>query len=277
MELTVAACQILTFHDPGKSAEKVVHWMKQAAAKGVDVVAFPEACLCGYAYAPEYWSAARPDDFARAEERVIAEARALGLAVVLGTVHWEGPSVYNSLLVIDKGGLVRGRYAKTHLAEDWSAPGHILPTYAVAGVESCFLVCHDIRYPELVRLPAIAGARICYFCSCESGLVLEHKLSAYRAMPISRACENTIYLVMANTPADPRDITGKSQSHGNSKIIDPQGNVLDEAGYFEERLVMAKIDVDAATRAMALRAVTDRTLLREWMLGGTRLVDRHPA
>jgi len=277
MKLSVAACQILSHSEPDKSADKVLGWMEQAAAQGVDVISFPEACLCGYSCTPEYWAAAKPEDFARAEGRVIAKSRELDLAVILGTAHWGGKSVYNSLLVIDKGGVVRGRYAKTHLAEDWSAPGHALPTYQIAGVESCFLVCHDIRYPELVRLPAIAGARICYFCSSESGLTQEHKLSAYRAMPISRACENTIYLVMANMPADPHDILGKSQSHGNSKIIDPQGNVLDEAGYFEERLVTAVVDVEAATRAMAMRAVTDSTILRDWMVEGVRLVERHSA
>ena len=50
------------------------------------------------------------------------------------------------------------------------------------------------------------GAQLCIFCSCEAGLLSEHKLSAYRAMPISRATENGIYLLMANTPANPDDI-----------------------------------------------------------------------
>jgi predicted amidohydrolase len=72
----------------------------------------------------------------------------------------------------------------------------------VAGVKSCFIICHDVRYPELVRLPAIAGAQMCYFCSHESGLREEYKLSAYQAMPIARATENSIFCVMAHAPAD---------------------------------------------------------------------------
>ena len=74
------------------------------------------------------------------------------------------------------------------------------------------------------------GAKLCIFCSCESPLTLEHKLSAYRAMPISRAAENGIWLVMANTPADPSRMDADGQSHGNSKIIDPDGNVVREGG-----------------------------------------------
>ena len=49
--------------------------------------------------------------------------------------------------------------------------------------------------------------------------------------PISRATENGIYLVMANTPANPNDMHAPGSSHGNSKIIDPDGNVGKEAGF----------------------------------------------
>jgi predicted amidohydrolase len=159
--LRVAACQILTGPDVGKSTEKVLPWMEKAAADAVDVIAFPEACLCGYARG-DYWKSARPEDFQQGEARVIEAARRLQIAVILGTVHWEGQKLFNDLLVIDKGGIVRGRYSKTHLAEAWPTPGQVLPVYEVAGVKSCFIICHDVRYPELVRLPATAGAQMCY-------------------------------------------------------------------------------------------------------------------
>lgn len=272
-KLRIAACQILTSSEPDESADKVIVWMERAAAEAVEALAFPEACLCGYASDPTYWEHARPEPFLSAEARVAEAAGRLGLAVVLGTVHWRGDRRYNSLLAIDRGGQVRGRYAKSHLAESWSTPGDRLPVYELAGVPSCFIVCHDIRYPELVRLPAIAGARICYFCSCESGLLAEHKVSAYRCMPVARAAENDIYVVMANSPADARRLDSPSQSHGNSKIINPDGNVLCEAGHFEERLVVATIDVDAARRRWPERAVEDQTVLRDWLCDGAALVE----
>lgn len=266
--LRVAACQILTFPDVAKSTEKVVSWIEAAAKDGVDVIAFPEACLCGYA-SGDYWKTARPDDFQKGERLVIEASKRLDIAVVLGTVHWESEKVYDDLLIIDKGGKVRGRYSKTHLAESWPAPGRTLPVYDVAGVKSCFIICHDVRYPELVRLPAVAGAQICYFCSHESGLSEEYKLSAYRAMPIARATENSIFCIMANAPADPKTLRG---SHGNSKIIHPDGNVLVEAGHFEERLVTANIRVSDASRLIARRAADDETILKDWLNDGTKLV-----
>lgn len=273
MEVRVAACQILTFPDPAASADKAIAWMEEAVRDEVEVIAFPEACLCGYACDPAYWDAADPQAFRDAEERVVAAAAQLQLGVVLGTVHWEAGLLFNSLLVIDRDGSVRGRYAKTHLAEKWPAPGRRLPVFSLAGVRSCFIICHDVRYPELVRLPAAAGARICYFCSNESGLLQERKLSAYQAMPIARATENGIFLVMANAPGNPRNLNSPSQSHGNSKIVHPDGNVLEEAGFFEERLVTATINLEAATRSIAERAVEDDTMLRDWMRQGRELVE----
>ncbi len=266
--LRVAACQILTYPDVEKSTQKVLHWIETAAKNSVDVIAFPEACLCGYA-GNEYWKTAKPADFEKAEGIVIEASKRLNIAVVLGTVHWESNKIYNDLLAIDKGGLVRGRYSKTHLAESWPVPGKILPVYKLAGVKSCFIICHDVRYPELVRLPAVAGAQICYFSSHESGLKHEYKLSAYHAMPVARATENSIFCVMANAPADPQTLRG---SHGNSKIIHPDGNVLVEAGYFQERLVTANIKVSDATRRIARRAAEDNTILKQWLNEGIELV-----
>ncbi len=272
--IRVAACQILTYSDLEKSVQKIIQWMNSASEDGVDVVVFPEACLCGYQGDDNYWKKANPKDFENAELKIVAASKSLEIAVVLGTAHWEAGQLFNSLLAIDKGGKVRGRYAKTHLAESWPGlvPGKILPIYTLAGVKSCFIICHDVRYPELVRLPAAAGARICYFIGNESPLTKEHKLSAYKAMPIARATENGIFCVMANAPADPENINAPNQSHGNSKIIHPDGNVIAEAGYFEERLVSATIDISQATRSIALRAVKDDTILKDWLNRGVRLV-----
>ncbi|UCG48293.1 MAG: carbon-nitrogen hydrolase family protein, partial [Phycisphaerales bacterium] len=251
-----------------KSTEKVLSWIEAAAKDNVDVISFPEACLCGYA-PKDYWETADPKAFQNAEAKIIEASKRYNIAVVLGTAHWESGRIYNDLLVIDRPGVVRGRYSKTHLAESWAAPGKKLPVYSVAGIMSCFIICHDVRYPELVRLPAVAGARICYFCSHESGLAREDKLSAYNAMPIARATENSIFCIMANAPADPKTLRG---SHGNSKIIHPDGNVLIEAGYFEERLVTANIRIKDANRSIARRAANDDTILTDWLNDGVKLV-----
>jgi predicted amidohydrolase len=92
-------------------------------------------------------------------------------------------------------------------------------------------------------------------------------------MPISRATENSIYLVMANAPADSRNMHSQSQSHGNSKIIHPNGAVLAEAGYFSETLVSATIDLKPADRAMARRAAREDGKVSKWLREGSQMVE----
>jgi len=106
----------------------------------------------------------------------------------------------------------------------------------------------------------------------ETSVTAEYKLSAYRAMPISRATENGIYVVMCNAPADPNGLNRSGSSHGQSKVIHPDGNVLVEADIFSEELVIQDLDLDAASRGIALRALNDVTCLNTWMHDGLKLV-----
>ena len=81
---------ILRFPEPGKSAEKIIALMEKFTAKGVEMLAFPEVCLCGYACDPAYWQEAVPAAFAREKEKVVVTAGRLRLGVVLATAHWAG-------------------------------------------------------------------------------------------------------------------------------------------------------------------------------------------
>jgi predicted amidohydrolase len=272
MKRRIAACQMLS-HPGEDNASKIIDWIRQAAKEKIHAVCFPEAALPGYEKRADYLHDMPPEGFRKQEKRIIQAAKRNKIAVLVGSAHWEDGQVKNSILVIDQDGTVRGRYSKTHLAESWATPGRVLPIYRVAGMKSCFLVCHDGRYPELVRLPAVRGAQICWWCTNGSGLTFEYKRSMSRALPIARAAENDIFVVMANAPADPKDVMGKHQSTGNSIIVHPDGNALDEAKHFEERLVVADIDTRDARRQWALRARDDETILRDWMREGAELVD----
>ena len=273
--LTVAAVQMQVGQDIEDNARRAVEKLKELAAKGVDVAAFQEGFLYGYTSKPTFWNRLDPKRLPAAEARVIRACKRYKIAAVLGTAHLEGTTRFNSLLVIDRDGSVEGRYGKIHLAgEKWCEPSQHLPIYNLCGIPCCFIICHDVRYPELVRLPAAAGAKICFFCSCESTIEAEYKLSAYRAMPISRATENGIYLVMANAPAHANDLKSASSSHGESKVIHPDGNVMAEAGFFGEEDVVCTIDLAAATGGVARRAVNDHTSLRDWLQAGLDIVER---
>ncbi len=274
-KLRVAAVQIPAREDIEANADRVVGHLKDLAARRVELAAFSEGVLFGYSTDDKFWKALDLARIQKAERRIVAACRRLRIAAVVGSAHEEDGQRFNSLLIVDRDGSIRGRYGKIHLAgERWCAPSQHLPIYRLCCVDCCFLICHDIRYPELVRLPAAAGAQVCIFSSCESSLTAQNKLSAYRAMPIARATENSIYLGMANAPADAEDMNRGGSSHGESKIIHPDGNVLMEAGYFSEETLVSDLELAAASGAVAARAINDQTALRDWLREGVGLVER---
>lgn len=274
-EIKVAACQLLTSKDVVASTEKVLQQIEACADMQIQIAAFPEGCLFGYCCETEYWEQISPQTFKEAEAKIAAAARKFNIAVIVGSAHHDGENWHNDLAIIDQQGTLRYRYGKTFLAgEKWCTNNQSkLPIVQLANVNCCFIICHDVRYPELVKLPAAMGAQICFFCSCESGLLSEYKLSAYRAMPISRATENGIYLVMANTPANPEDIKAPGSSHGNSKIVHPNGNVIKEAGFFGDEIVSATINLLQATGSQAKRTYNENTILKEWFQRGCEFVE----
>ncbi len=274
-EIKVAACQLLTSKDVVASTEKVLQQIETCADMQIQIAAFPEGCLFGYCCETEYWEQISPQTFKEAEAKIAAVARKFNIAVIVGSAHHDGENWHNDLAIIDQQGTLRYRYGKTFLAgEKWCTNNQgKLPIVQLADVNCCFIICHDVRYPELVKLPAAMGAQICFFCSCESGLLSEYKLSAYRAMPISRATENGIYLVMANTPANPNDIKAPGSSHGNSKIVHPNGNVIKEAGFFGDEIMTATIDLSQATGSQAKRTYNENTILKEWFQRGCEFVE----
>jgi len=274
-ELKVAACQLLTSKDVLTSTEKVLQQIEKCAEMQIQIAAFPEGCLFGYCCETKYWEQISPQVFKEAEAKIAAAARKYNMAIVVGSAHHDGENWHNDLAIFDQQGSLKYRYGKTFLAgEKWCTNNQgKLPIVQLADVNCCFIICHDVRYPELVKLPAAMGAQICFFCSCESGLLSEYKLSAYRAMPISRATENGIYLVMANTPANPDDIKAPGSSHGNSKIIHPNGNVIMEAGFFGDEIVSTTIDLSHAKGSQAKRTYEENTILREWFQEGCEFVE----
>ncbi|HIG16654.1 MAG TPA: carbon-nitrogen hydrolase family protein [Candidatus Handelsmanbacteria bacterium] len=273
--LLVAAAQIDTDADLTQNLERIETRVREAAQLDCQVLLFHEGCLTGYPDADRVETL----DFAAieaAERRVQQLASELGIAVLLGTTSRRDGQVYNDLLIIDCDGRRVGRYAKTWRAgEPWYAAGSGPVIFRVCGVEATAIICHDLRYPELTRLSVAAGARIVFIANNESGITWEQKLLGYRSMQISRATENMVYAVMANAPADADNLGRRNTSHGNSMIVDVLGDVLDEATSFEQRLVVAQLDLSKATGSPAQRTLgEEHPAYAEWIRAGLQLVQR---
>lgn len=263
--LRAAAVQLRSSRDLADNITRIQAALKRCALDGVRVAVFPECALTGYF--DDLIPKVGAEQLADAEQQVAQTCREAGIAAILGTPHRSGGKLYNSAVVIDAAGTVVERYHKIQLAEAWPEPGDHLCVFKVDGVPCSIIVCHDERYPELVRLPVLAGARVIFYVSHESGIRAEAKVNPYRAQIQARAVENTVYIVHANAPANP-DLSG---SHGQSRIIAPDGNILQEASIFGEETVAATLDLTKATAANAQRSLT-RGPLQDWWREGIKQV-----
>ena len=263
--LTIAAVQMRSSRDLQENVTAIASRIRTCASNGADVVVFPECALSGYF--EDAIAQLTSEQLTRAEEALAHACREADVYAIVGSPWRAGGKVFNSALVIAPTGKVIERYHKIQLAEQWPEAGDHMSVFNVRGVPCSIIICHDERYPELVRLPVLAGAQVIFYISHESGLREEHKIGPYRAQIQARAVENTVYVVQANAPAN-KDTSG---SHGHSRIIAPDGNIISEASIFGEDVLTAKLDVAKATRSNARNSIK-RGPLRDWWEAGIKKV-----
>jgi predicted amidohydrolase len=263
--LKVAAVQMRSTRSLVENLSRITNSIHKCAKEGARVVVFPECALPGY-----FGDAATKlsaEEIAAAEEQVAGACCAAGIYAVVGSAWRDGDKVFNSALIVTPAGKVIERYHKIQLAEPWPKPGDHLSVFRIDGVPCSVIICHDERYPELVRLPVLAGAKLVFYISSESGLREEKKLEPYRAQIQARAVENTVYVVQANAPAN-KDASG---SHGQSRIIAPDGNIIEEASFFNEDVLIQTLDLRKASRSNALNSIK-RGPLGDWWQEGVKRV-----
>ncbi|HEX2474743.1 MAG TPA: carbon-nitrogen hydrolase family protein [Lacipirellulaceae bacterium] len=265
-QLRVAAVQMRSSSDLDANIRKIDEYLKRCAEDGVKVVVFPECALTGY-FDDAYMKSFSAEQLENAEKQLAKACREHRVYAIVGTPHRDGNRLFNSAFVITPKGDILARYHKVQLAESWPAAGDELIVFKIAGVPASIIICHDERYPELVRLPVLAGARVIFYVSHESGLAHESKIVPYRAQIQARAVENTVYIVQANAPAN-ADATG---SHGQSRLIAPDGNIIEEASIFDEEVVAATLDLERATGRQAQQSV-QRGPLGDWWRAGVARV-----
>lgn len=264
--ITVSAVQMRTNCTLEENTKKICRYIQDLAAAETQVVVFPECAITGYEGLD--FRAMDPGPVVKAQKTVAEACKKAQVWAIVGTPDWQGEKLYNTALVIDDKGRTVERYNKVFLAEKWPDPGDHIAVFDVAGIRCGLIICHDERYPELVRLQAMKDARIIFYISHESGLSKPDKIGPYRAQIQARAVENSVWVVQSNAPAN-KDNSG---SNGHSRIIQPDGNILVEASIYDEQVVTASIDPEKATGGLARKSLSCE-FLREFWEEGLKVVE----
>jgi len=245
--------------------ERTLHYIEAAAACGSRVVLFPEANLTSY-YFP-YVRDLPPKDVHEALAKTCEAAAEHKIWVIVGTIQPTDDRFLNLAHVIDPSGAIVHEYAKVHMAgHDETAHcrgGDKLSLFEIDGIPCTLAICRDGRHPETYRLPAMAGARILFHPSCSSDEVeaVTWKRTSGRAQqPVG---PNTrIFHCVANTVGQSPD--GKQTSSGASFIREPNGLPLTEAGFYQEEMITAVLDLARADRSYVLASMDRPPFLRAY-------------
>jgi predicted amidohydrolase len=242
---------------PEESVTLAEQAIAQACLERAGIICFPECFVPGYR-APG--KEVPPLDAAlleRAWSATQAAAAKANIAVVLGTERIVDDALLITALVIDRDGTVAGFQDKVQLdpsEEATYSPGSGRRIFQTGPLTFGIAICHEgWRYPETVRWAARHGAQIVFHPHFHEAVLGGYRPSSFadpansfhEKAVLCRAAENTCYIATVNCAS--------AGSPTTSAIVRPDGTLLCYQPYGKEGLLIADIDLSAATGLLASR------------------------
>lgn len=151
--------------------EQLMSALRQVEQDPVDVVVTPECFLDGYVSTEEEVTRENIDQYAVDPENsplvasVSQWAKRQQAWVILGCTRRAPAGVYNTALIFDRQGALKGMYDKIHCRSTHDSK--YLPGQRLTVFDSDFglfgvMICADRRWPETVRSLALQGARVIF-------------------------------------------------------------------------------------------------------------------
>ena len=226
--------------DPEANIEKIISLIHQVSKRGAQIAVFPECAVTGYALSAEEAAAiAEPVPGPRTDILSVACREAGLVAVVVGTIEKdEYDRLFNTAALVGPDGLI-ARYRKTHLpylgVDRFLAAGDTLPGPSETSAGRLgLLICYDLRFPEPIRVLALAGAQVILLPTAwPRAATLYPEFIAQ-----SRAAENGLYLIAANRVGEERG----THYLGRSVIVGLDGEIMAEASAEGEEILYVEID-----------------------------------
>jgi N-carbamoylputrescine amidase len=259
--LTLAAIQFAPSDDVQANIDRVAGFIREAAAKGADVVLPPEL-FCGVYFCKTQ----EEEHFARAMEwpehpavRQFSELAAeLGVVIPVSIYEKEGPLYFNSVVMIDADGTPLGVYRKSHIPDGpgyqekfYFRPGDTgFRTWSTLKGRIGVGICWDQWFPEAARAMALMGADALLYptaIGAEPQDVGLDTAARWRRGMQGHAVANVIPVVAANRVGD----EGGQVFYGTSFITDETGEIACDFGRTEEGVLIASFDLDKIEQARA--------------------------
>jgi len=241
--------------------------VEEAAQLGAAIVCLPETGLPGHRNQARHVPDVSQEELDEALRRVSDAAHRAGVATIVGAERPTPAGREIISVLFDGDGSRLGEQVKTQI-DPSEEPAYVAGigrrVFTTAGLTFGIAICHEAyRYPEITRSLVLAGAQVVFvphFVTTDDGTLANRWCDATNPYNekslLSRALENSVYVAQANVAGpDQGSLTG---------IIAPDGTLVASLEYGRVGVVAADIDLDLATRRMALRWAPERNVLTEF-------------
>jgi predicted amidohydrolase len=246
---------------PEESVVLATTAVAEAGQREALVICFPECFVPGYRWPDTHPPPPDPAFLERAWAAVADAARAARVTVILGTERMTERGLQIGARVIRPDGSLAGWQDKGQLDPSEES---IYPSFATerrvftAGpLTFGVVICHEgWRYPETVRWTVRRGAQVVFHPHAhraEAGSPRPRSFadpvnSFHEKAVLCRAAENTCWFASVNCASE--------HSGTTSAIARPDGTLLCHQPYGQEGLLVADLDLRAATGLLAARLRT---------------------
>ncbi len=168
----------------------------------------------------------------------------------------ESDLVYNSVVLIDQEGEIRGKYRKIHIP---ASEGYREDRYFRSGdlgycvaelgpLKIGLAICWDQWFPEVSRILALKGAQLIIYPSAIGSEVVAPDFDSHPDWEFvmrAQAIMNRVFIAAVNRVGQEERI----RFYGGSFVADPWGKVIRRAGATSPRLLVADLDLSQAAKA----------------------------
>ena len=250
MSFRAALIQMRSGRDMARNLADASDLIRAAHAQGAAFIATPEMSNILEPDRPRLKSLVRDEDEDESVARFSALAAELGVWLNAGSLALKGESekLLNRSLLFAPDGSIAARYDKIHLFDvDLPTGESLRESHTYQGGGRAVLaptpfgmlgltICYDMRFPQLYRSLAQAGAG---FFTVPSAFTVPTGQAHWHVLLRARAIETASFVLAAAQGG--RHESGR-ETYGHSLIVSPWGEVLAEGG-IEPEMLIAELDM----------------------------------
>ena len=231
-----------------ETTERMVAYVREAAANGAELVILPEGIYQGYVFESyeELYPLAEEVPAGTISQTMIRLAKELKVYIIWGMYEKCGIRLYNSAVLVGPEGHV-GTYRKMHYWETearYCEPSDSgFPVYDTALGKIAIIICYDLWFPESSRIAVLQGADL--IVTPTGWVKMESVPDPIPGYPAANVlCIATAHTNGVCVAASARvGSEGATNWVGHSLICAPSGQIVARAGDDREEIIYAELDL----------------------------------